>query len=96
LYALEHHVKRLAEDHENAKYLAMELRGLGLSVEPPQTNLVFVDVPTGHVNALKAHLTERGVLATIAPLTRLATHLDAPRGKIELALRAFREYPGWS
>lgn len=95
LYALEHHVDRLAEDHENAQYLASALRELGLQVEPPQTNLVFVEVPAEHVGALQAHLTERGVLASIAPLTRLATHLDAPRGKIETAVRAFREFPGW-
>ncbi len=96
LYALEHHVQRLAEDHENAEWLAAGLRDRGLKVEPPQTNLVFVEIPPEHVNALKAHLAERGVLASIAPLTRLATHLDAPRNKIDVALRAFREYPGWS
>jgi threonine aldolase len=96
LYALEHHVERLAEDHENAQYLAAELRALGLAIEAPQTNIVFVEIPPEHLNPLKAHLDGRGVLATIAPLTRLATHLDAPRDKIEAALRAFREYSGWS
>jgi threonine aldolase len=96
LYAIEHHVKRLAEDHDNAEYLAAGLRGFGLAVEPPQTNIVFVDIPTEHVAALHAHLAERCILASIAPLTRLATHLDAPRAKIEATLRAFREYPGWS
>ena len=45
LYALEHHVSRLAEDHENAEYFAAGLRKLGLAVEPPQTNIVFVDIP---------------------------------------------------
>jgi threonine aldolase len=96
LYALEHHVSRLAEDHENAEYLAVGLRKLGLTVEPPQTNIVFVDIPIEEVTALRAHLTERGILASIAPLTRLATHLDVPLAKIEAVLRAFREYPGWS
>jgi threonine aldolase len=95
LYALEHHVSRLAEDHENAEYLAGGLRGLGLAVEPPQTNIVFVDIPEEHVGALRTHLAERGILASIAPLTRLVTHLDTPRAKIESVLRAFREYPGW-
>jgi threonine aldolase len=96
LYALEHHVKRLAEDHENAEYLAAGLHRLGLAVEAPQTNIVFVDIPDEQVSALRAHLAERGILASIAPLTRLATHLDAPRAKIEAVLQAFREYPGWS
>ena len=96
LYALENHVRRLAEDHENAEHLAAELRRLGLTVEPPQTNIVFVDIPDEHVGALRTHLAERGIVASIAPLTRLATHLDAPRAKIDAALKAFREYPGWS
>jgi threonine aldolase len=96
LYALEHHVNRLVEDHENAEDLAAGLRRLGLAVEPPQTNIVFVDIPGEHVGMLRAHLAERGILASIAPLTRLATHLDTPRAKIEAVLQAFREYPGWS
>jgi threonine aldolase len=95
LYALAHHVRRLAEDHDNAERLAEGLRGIGLAVEPPQTNMVFVDIPKEHVSALSAHLAERGILASIGPRTRLVTHLDAPRDKIEMALRAFREYPGW-
>jgi hypothetical protein len=55
-----------------------------------------VDIPDEQGSALRAHLTERGILASIAPLTRLATHLDTPRAKIEAVLQAFREYPGWS
>lgn len=96
LYALEHHVSRLAEDHQNAEHLAAGLRRLGLAVEAPQTNIVFLTIPDAHVDTLRAHLAERGILASIAPLTRLATHLDAPRAKIEAALQAFRDYPGWS
>jgi threonine aldolase len=95
LHALEHHVERLADDHENAIFLAQGLRGLGLRVEAPQTNIVFVEVPDDQVKGLAAHLVERGVLATIGPRTRLATHLDAPREKLERALQVFREYPGW-
>jgi len=96
LYALEHHVQRLAEDHDNAQRLAAGLRAIGLEVEQPHTNMVFVDIPENHVAALSAHLAERGVLACITPHTRLVTHLDAPRSKIEAALQAFRAYPDWS
>jgi len=95
LHALEHHVRGLAEDHLNAEFLAAELRALGLAVESPQTNIVFVEIHADHVSKLQAHLAERGVLASVAPRTRLVTHRDAPRAKIEAALRAFREYPGW-
>jgi threonine aldolase len=85
----------LTEDHENATHLAEGLRALGLAVEPPQTNLVFVDIPELQVEALARHLAERGILASIGSRTRLATHLDAPRAKIDAALRVFREFPGW-
>ena len=44
---------------------------------------------------LKAHLERRGILATIAPRTRLVTHLDLPRAKVEAALQAFRDFPHW-
>lgn len=96
LYALEHHVKRLAEDHDNAQRLAAGLRSIGLVVEQPHTNMVFVDIPEAHVAALAAHLAERGILACITPHTRLVAHLDTPRSKIEAALQAFRAYAGWS
>jgi threonine aldolase len=83
----------LAEDHRNAAYLAEGLRALGLVVEPPETNLVFVEIPERRIGALGAHLAKRGIIASIGPRTRLATHLDAPRAKIDVALRAFREFP---
>ena len=45
LYALEHHIERLADDHALATRLAEGLHGLpGLTVEPPQTNIVFADL----------------------------------------------------
>jgi threonine aldolase len=96
LYALQHHVVRLAEDHDNAQYLAQGLRALGLSAEPPQTNVVYVDIPAAHIAALTEHLATLGIRATIAPRTRLVTHLDLSRTKIDLALRAFREFPHWT
>jgi threonine aldolase len=95
LYALDHHVQLLADDHANAEYLADGLRTLGLRVDPPQTNILYVDIPAHQVAALTAHLEQRGILATIAPHTRLVTHLDLPREKINTTLQAFREFPHW-
>jgi threonine aldolase len=95
LYGLENHVPRLAEDHANAEYLAAGLRALGLDVVSPQTNVVFVDIPPAETQALKVHLSRRGISVTVAPRTRLVTHMDLPRTKIDTALQAFREYPGW-
>jgi threonine aldolase len=95
LYALEHHVPLLAHDHANADFLADGLRALGLRVEPPQTNIVYIDIPAIQVGDLKTHLGRHGILATITPRTRLVTHLDVPRKKIETVLQVFRDYPGW-
>ena len=96
LYALEHNVERLGEDHANAAFFADGLRDLGLHVTPPQTNIFYVDVPVRHVQPLAEHLSSRGIRASISTHTRLVTHLDVPRAKIDTALRAFREYPDWS
>jgi threonine aldolase len=95
IYALERHVAQLAQDHANAEFLAEGLRAMGLRVEPPQTNMLYVGIPAPQTAGLKEHLEERGILATIAPRTRLVTHLDLPRAKIETVLQAFREYPHW-
>jgi threonine aldolase len=95
LYALEHNVARLAEDHDNAAYLSEGLRDLGLPVVPSQTNILYVDIPPRHVAPLTEHLLWRGIRASVAAHTRLVTHLDVPRPKINAALQAFREYPDW-
>src|SRR5271169_912512 len=96
LYALQNHVPRLADDHDNAEYLAGGLRAIGLNVVPPQTNILYVDVPVHQTQGLKAHLERRGINVTVTPRTRLVTHLDLPRSKIDAALQAFRDYPHWS
>ena len=95
LYALEHNVARLAEDHDNAAYLSEGLRDLGLPVVPSQTNILYVDIPPRHVAPLTEHLLRCGIRASVAAHTRLVTHLDVPRPKINAALQAFREYPDW-
>jgi threonine aldolase len=96
LYALENNVQRLAEDHANAEYLAAGLRDAGLKVSAPQTNVVYIEVAAAQIQGLKAHLRSRGIVATIAPRTRLMTHMDLPRAKIDAAVQAFREYPHWA
>ncbi len=96
LYALEHHVQRLAEDHANAEHLALGLREAGLRVTPPQTNAVYIEVAASQIDGLKAHLARRGIMASVAPRTRLMTHLDLPREKIDRAVQAFRDYPHWA
>ncbi|HSE09722.1 MAG TPA: threonine aldolase family protein [Nocardioidaceae bacterium] len=73
LYALDHHVERLAEDHDNARLLAE-----ACDVDPAgvETNIVVVDVPDAA--AVVAAAREAGVLVgAVGPRTvRLVTHLD--------------------
>jgi threonine aldolase len=92
LYALQHHVTRLAEDHDNAAKLAAGLGELGLSVEPPQTNIVYVAIPASSVQPLQRFLAARGILASIGERTRLVTHLDLPCAAVQATVRAFAEF----
>jgi len=95
-YALDHHVERLAQDHVLARQLAQGLAGIeGLQVEPPQTNMVFVDL-TGKAReqsaGLIAQLASEGVLATGLYRLRFATHLDVDAAGIGRAVAAVRRY----
>jgi threonine aldolase len=95
LYALEHHVERLADDHANAALCAAALQELGLQVEQPQTNIVYVDIPAQHVPPLAEHLASRGIRALVGAHMRIVTHLNVSRADIETAIAAFRDYPDW-
>ena len=91
LHALEHHVARLAEDHANARLLAEGLQGLeGVSVAPPQTNIVFVDVVPAKAAGLVERLKAAGVLCTGLYRLRFVTHLDVGRADIERAVPVIR------
>jgi threonine aldolase len=92
LHALEHHVARLAEDHANAERLARGLAAAGYAVEPVQTNMVFAKVEKDRCAPLQAHLAAAGVTATIAPRTRLVTHLDVDAAGIDRAVTAFASF----
>ena len=94
LYALDHHVDRLAEDHANARTLADGLTELGFDVQPPDTNIVIAEV--ADAPQLVGELWERGIEVTpMAPkLIRCVTHLDVDSQGIERALAAFREVAG--
>lgn len=93
LHALDHHVARLADDHALAKRLAQGLQGIpGLTVEPPETNMVFVDVAPERAAALLAHLKSRGVLSTGLYRLRFVTHLDVDAAGIDHAIAAVREH----
>ncbi|MDP3977298.1 MAG: low-specificity L-threonine aldolase [Pseudomonas sp.] len=91
LYALEHQVARLAEDHANAERLADGLRGLGYAVEPVQSNMVYAQLGE-RAGALKAFCAERGIKLTAAPRLRMVTHLDVSAADIDRVLEAFSAF----
>jgi threonine aldolase len=92
LHALDHHVERLAEDHANARRLAEGLAGLpGVSVEPPHTNIVFVDLVPEKAPGAVERLRAAGVLCTGLYRLRLVTHLDVSAAQIEQAIRVLRK-----
>jgi threonine aldolase len=100
VYALRHHVKRLAADHANARRLAEGLASLpGVALDPGtvETNLVFFE-PTGPLDAAAVveGLRARGVrMGALGPRTiRAVTHLDVNAEQIDRALEAARAVLG--
>jgi threonine aldolase len=96
LYALDHHVERLAEDHANARQLAeglAEVPGIELDPALVETNIVWFDLH-GPMSAIElgAALKEQGVLIGAFGPTRMraVTHLDVDRADIDDALEALR------
>lgn len=93
LYALEHNLEGLAEDHDNAARLG---RGLGqiaeIDLEAVNTNMVFVRIPAQHCKALGEHLLQQGVLAAIGARSRLVLHRDVSAAGVDRTVAAFQSY----
>ena len=92
LYALEHHIERMAEDHANAKLLAHALRERGLTVREPETNILLIDVPEDAA-AVVVRAREQGVLiGAMGPRTlRAITHLDVSEKSALTAAQAIAD-----
>jgi threonine aldolase len=93
LYALEHHVERLAEDHAHARFLAEALTEMpGMSIDPStvETNIVICEVADAY--DLAGKLSDAGIQTSpIAPTRlRMVTHLDVDRAGCERAIAACR------
>ncbi|MBO0712315.1 MAG: low specificity L-threonine aldolase [Acetobacteraceae bacterium] len=96
LYALDHHIDRLADDHENAKILARGLAQIdGIRVEDPETNLVFFDTSAAGVTAeeLAARVRAQGLAISVTTpyRARACTHLDVDRAGVEAAVAIVRQ-----
>ena len=93
IYALEHNIPRLAEDHDNALHLARGLAAIpALSVELPQTNIVYADMAAEHCAPLAAALSENGISASVGPHMRLVTHMDVSRADVDKVLAVFKRF----
>jgi threonine aldolase len=95
VYALDHHVDRLADDHANARALARGLSQIeGVVVQQPETNLVFFNPAGSGVPGAKmvAELRQHGVLlAMMDGRIRACTHLDVSADMIEETVGLVRE-----
>ncbi len=96
LYALDHHVDRLAEDHEHARILAealAELPGVTLNPDDVETNIVIFEV--ADARDLVQRIADRVELQVVDPThVRAVTHLDVGRNDIDRALAAFADELG--
>ena len=96
LYALDHHIERLTQDHDNATSLAQLLSGLDEAKVHPadlRTNMVFVSFPADSLEGLSDHLRESGILVTAqSNPVRLVTHLDLTEEHISKTVQAMKDY----
>jgi threonine aldolase len=97
VFALRHHVNRLAADHENAKLLARglaELRGISLNPDEVETNIVILDISkTGRTSReIADELLTQGLRLSVANPTRLraVAHLDISKRDVEEALQIMK------
>jgi len=98
LFALDHHLDRLAEDHAHARRVAAELANPRLAVRHAvETNIVVVDVsPPGTAEGLLAHLARSGILAlSLGPgRVRLIPNLGVGARDMDRVLVALNAYRG--
>ncbi|MBN1782587.1 low-specificity L-threonine aldolase [bacterium] len=101
IYAVDHHIPRLAEDHDHARKLAGALDalpGVSVDLDSVETNIVFLDVSgTGRSGTeIEEALREKGVLviATGPHALRAVTHLDVSGEDIDRAIGIFGQVMG--
>ena len=93
LYALEHNIERLVEDHDHARALGTGLAEIdGLPVRH-ETNMVFIEPEAKDLEPLRQHLLRHRIeIGHQGPRVRLVTHLDIDNTGIDRAITAFQSY----
>ena len=95
LHALDHHVDRLAEDHERAGRIADGLRSIDGMEVVQATNMVWATPPADRHDGLVAHLEAAGILLCFwKPTLRIVTHLDVDDGHADLLVDTVGEFLG--
>lgn len=91
IYALEHHIDRLEEDHQHASLLGAGLQQIPSFslVEPVATNMVFLEMAAHSIAPLKDFLKKKGILISSS---RLVVHRDISRSDLDQVLAACREF----
>lgn len=95
IYALEHNIARLQEDHDNAALLASELNEIAelqLDIAMLHTNMVFIKPAPGTARELAAFLQQRGILVDPGPTIRMVTHLDVSRDDMLATVAAIKSF----
>ncbi len=95
ILALTTNVERLAEDHDNARRLALglaEIKGVTVDLATVQTNMVFAGVAAAAAGPLAEFLKQRGILVFGHEKLRLVTHLDVTTENIDTVVAAFRDF----
>lgn len=96
LYALEHNIERLSQDHEHAMLLAeglVEVEELEIHETAERTNMVFISMSELKLHSLAEFMRGRGILVTVDENpVRLVTHLDIDETAIRNTVDAFKDY----
>jgi len=96
IYALEHNVDRLRDDHDNASYFAGRLREIGASeivVADVQTNMIFIQLEKRLIQSLFNYLLDKQIIFTNNPdRGRLVIHKDISRSDIDITVGLIRQF----
>lgn len=95
IYALQHNVHRLKEDHENAKLLAdllSTINGIDVDYTTVQTNMVFANIDPQYAMPLSHFLKQRNIKISTGKSIRFVTHLDVSAQDIEAFAEAVRQF----
>lgn len=95
LYALDHNIGRLSEDHANAKRLARglaDVQGIHVENTDPPTNMVYIQTAASAPEVVAVLKERHGILcnATAPHRIRMVTHLDVDADDVDRAVSAFR------